>query len=100
MSFGSAVKQLAKTRGWAFELGAAAIGLLLGLTLLPVLIFYSGVAILGRYEGASLGALFSSLYAGLATGSTASWAVFLGPYGLYVLGKALRGWWRVSARLT
>ena len=32
---------------------------------MPVLIFYAGVATLGRYEGASLGAPVSSLYAGL-----------------------------------
>jgi len=25
--------------------------------------------------------------------------VFLGPYGLYLLFKALRSWWRASARL-
>jgi hypothetical protein len=26
--------------------------------------------------------------------------VLLGPYGLYLLFKALRAWWRASARLT
>jgi hypothetical protein len=100
MSLTSALRRLATTRPWALELGAAAVGLLFGLILMPVLIFYTGVATLGRYEGASLKAIFASLYAGLAEGSTASWVVFLGPYGLYVLAKALRGWWRASARLT
>ncbi len=80
------------------ELGAAIVGLLIGAALMPVLIFYAGSAALGRYEGASLGQIYSTLYAGLAKGSTAAWVVFLGPYGLYVLFKGLRGWWRASAK--
>ncbi|MGO9932386.1 MAG: hypothetical protein ACLPV8_11315 [Steroidobacteraceae bacterium] len=99
MGFRTSVKQLAQSRPWAVELGAAALGLLIGVALMPVLIFYTGAAILGRYEGASLGLLYSSLFAGLAQGSTASWVVLLGPYGLYVLAKGLRGWWRASAKL-
>ena len=88
-----------RTRAWAFELAAAAVGLLFGFVLMPVLIFYTGAATLGRYEGASLRQIYVSLYSGLAQGSTASWVVFLGPYGLYVLGKVLIGWWRLSAKL-
>jgi len=66
---------------------------------MPVLIFYAGVATLGRFDGASLGALYASLFRGLKEASIASWVVFLGPYGLYVLFRALRAWWRASARL-
>jgi hypothetical protein len=77
----------------------AGIGLLAGVTLLPVLIFYAGVAALGRFDGASLGRLYSSLFEGLREASIASWVVFLGPYGLYLLFRALRAWWRASARL-
>jgi len=99
MSKASALQQLATNRPWVLELGAAALGLLFGFVVMPVLIFYTGVATLGRYDGASLKGIFISLYAGLADGSTASWLVFLGPYGLYVLAKALRGWWRASAKL-
>ncbi len=51
---------------------------------MPVLIFYTGVASLGRYDGASLGHLYSSLFAGLREASIASWVVFLGPYALYL----------------
>jgi len=98
MSLATAVRQL-RNRPWALELAAAAVGLLFGLILMPVLIFYTGVATLGRYEGASLKQIFANLYEGLAQGSTASWVVFVGPYGLYVLGKGLRGWWRASAKL-
>jgi hypothetical protein len=90
---------LAEERPWAAELVVAGIGLLLGVTLLPVLIFYAGVAALGRFDGASLGHLYSSLFVGLREASIASWMVFLGPYGLYLLFRALRAWWRASGRL-
>ncbi|HXA99207.1 MAG TPA: hypothetical protein VNW05_01665 [Steroidobacteraceae bacterium] len=91
--------QLAEERPWAAELLVAGIGLLAGVTLMPVLIFYAGVAALGRFDGASLGRLYSSLFEGLREASIASWVVFLGPYGLYLLFRALRAWWRASARL-
>jgi hypothetical protein len=94
----SILRRLRKDSPWAVELAAAAIGLLLGVTLMPVLIFYAGVATLGRFEGASLGNLFSSLFAGLKEASIASWVVLLGPYCLYLLFRALRGWWRASAK--
>jgi hypothetical protein len=97
MSF--SVRRFAKTRPWAFELGAAAIGLVLGVALMPALIYNAGVATLGRYEGASLGKLYSSLFEGLGQASFAAWVVVLGPYGVYLLLRALRGWWRASARL-
>jgi hypothetical protein len=90
---------LAEERPWAAELVVAGIGLLMGVILMPVLIFYAGVAALGRFDGASLGNLYSSLFAGLREASIASWVVFLGPYGLYLLFRALRAWWRASARL-
>jgi hypothetical protein len=91
--------QLAEERPWAAELITAGVGLLLGVTLMPVLIFYAGVAALGRFDGASLGHLYSSLFEGLKEASIASWVVFLGPYGLYLLLRVLRSWWRASARL-
>lgn len=90
---------LAEERPWAAELIVAGIGLFLGIALMPVLIFYAGVATLGRFDGASLGNLYSSLLEGLREASIASWIVFLGPYGLYLLFRALRAWWRASARM-
>jgi len=91
--------RLVEERPWAAELMVAGVALFLGLTLMPVLIFYVGVGALGRFDGASLGHLYGSLFEGLREASIASWVVFLGPYGLYLLFKALRTWWRVSARL-
>jgi hypothetical protein len=93
------IAHLAEERPWAAELVVAGIGLLLGVILMPVLIFYAGVAALGRFDGASVGHLYSSLLEGLREASIASWMVFLGPYGLYLLFRALRAWWRASARL-
>jgi len=91
------LRRFSKNSPWAAELSAAAVGLLIGVAVMPALIFYAGVAALGRYEGASLGTLYSSLFAGLREGAVASWVVFLGPYGLYLLFKGIRGWWRASA---
>lgn len=84
---------------WSVELALAAIALLIGAGLMPLLIFYAGVFTLGRYEGAGLGRIYHSLFVGLGQASIASWVVLLGPYGLYLLFKGLRLWWRASARL-
>jgi hypothetical protein len=94
------LNRLGMTSPWSMELGLAALGLLIGVGLMPVLIFYAGVATLGRYEGASLGHLYRSLFLGLGQASVASWTVLLGPYGLYLLYKGLRTWWRASAHIT
>ena len=87
------------TSPWSIELGLALIGLLIGVGLMPLLIFYAGAYSLGRYEGASLGRLYHSFFVGLGQASTASWVVLLGPYGLYLLFKGLRIWWRASTRM-
>jgi|SRR5476649_777215 hypothetical protein len=94
----SNLRRLAVDSPWAVELAAAAVGVLLGISLMPVLIFYAGVATLGRFDGASLGNLYSSLFVGLKEASIASWVVLLGPYGLYLLFRALRAWWRASSK--
>jgi hypothetical protein len=82
---------------WSRELALAALALLFGAVLMPALIFYSGASLLGRYEGASPGHLYGTIFTGLGQGSPASWGVLLGPYGLYLLFKALRAWWRAGA---
>jgi len=90
------LKRYGMTSGWSVELGLALIGLLVGAGLMPILIFFVGVSLLGRYEGAGLGRTFSALYSGLVHGSIASWVVFLGPYALYLLFMGLRAWWRAG----
>ncbi len=100
MTTGTILKRLGFTSSWSVELALAALALLMGIGLMPILIFYAGTAALGRYEGASLGHLYNSQFAGLGQASIAAWTVLLGPYGLYLLFKALRAWWRAGARLT
>jgi hypothetical protein len=93
------LKRLGLTSDWAQELCLAGAALALGFGILPALIFFAGSASLGRYEGASVEGVYGGVYGGLANGSLASWVVVLGPYGLYLLFKVLRVWWRASARL-
>jgi hypothetical protein len=83
--------------GWAREAVFAGLCLAAGFGLMPPVIFFAGSSALGRYEGASVARLYASVYQGLAQGSIASWIVVLGPYGLYLLFKALRLWWRAGA---
>jgi hypothetical protein len=99
MSMKSGFQHWGMASPWSVELALAVLGLLIGAGLMPVLIFYAGVSTLGRYEGASLGGVYHSLLSGLAQGSIASWVVLLGPYGLYLLFRGLRAWWRASAQL-
>lgn len=96
MSSSPILARFGLTSPWSRELVLALTGLLIGVGLMPLLIFYVGAATLGRYEGASLGRLYGSVFTGLAQASTASWVVLLGPYGLYLLFKGLRAWWRAG----
>ena len=84
---------------WTRELVHAAVALAAGFALMPVAIFYAGSQALGRYEGASVARMYQGIYRGLQAGSLASWVVVLGPVSFYALFKALRQWWRASARL-
>lgn len=74
------------------------IGLILGALVLPGLIYGCGVAVLGGYEGGSLGRTYQGILGGLAQGSLTSWIVVLGPYLLWNLALVLRYWWRASAK--
>lgn len=99
MPFKTIMQRFVETRPWVLELGAAAIGLSVGLALMPSLIFLAGSTLLGRYDGASLRSTYGTVFNGAAGGSVASWIVILGPYGLYLLFRALRAWWRSGADL-
>ena len=93
------LKRLGLTGGFSREVALAAIALAVGFGLMPLLIFVAGASSLGRYEGATAARVYESIYRGLPAASLASWIVVLGPYGLYLLGKGLRAWWRAGARL-
>jgi hypothetical protein len=98
MAISSILGRIGLTSAWSVELAVAALGLLAGVALMPTRIFYAGASTLGRYEGASVGHLYHSLFVGLGEASIASWTVLLGPYGLYLLFRALRVWWRAGSR--
>ncbi len=83
---------------WPRELLFSGIALVTGFALLPGLIFFVGASVLGRYEDASALRVYQSVYGGLAKGSIASWVVLLGPYGFYLLFKALKAIWHVGAK--
>jgi hypothetical protein len=91
--------RLGLSNEWAQEAGIAAIALGLGFAVMPLLIFLAGSSSLGRYEGAAPARVYGIVYQGLHTGSSASWIVVLGPYGLYLIFRGLRFWWRVSTHL-
>jgi hypothetical protein len=99
MRFSQILSRLGFRRGWSRELWFTGFALAAGFALMPALIFWAGSTVLGRYEGASVRRIFESVYTGLKAGSAASWIVLLGPYGLYLAYKALRMWWRASAKL-
>src|ERR1700744_865944 len=84
MRFVHILRGQGRAGAWSRELLLTAIALAVGFALMPVLIFLAGSATLGRYEGASLGRQFSSVYEGFRAGSPASWIVLLGPYGLWL----------------
>jgi hypothetical protein len=81
---------------WSQEAVMAVITLALGFGLMPLLIYYAGSTLLGRYDGASPARLYDTVYGGLELGSAASVIVVFGPYGLYLVFKALRLWWRAG----
>ena len=83
---------------WKKRLFPIAIGLAVGVILMPALIYGCGAVVLGTYEGGSLSRIYQVVLGGLAHGSIPSWIVVLGPCLLWQLGLLLRGWWLASVR--
>jgi len=93
------LSRIGLTGDWSQEVFMAIIALGVGFGVMPLLIYVAGSATLGRYEGANPARVYAAVYVGLKMGSGASFIVAFGPYGLYLAFKALRLWWRASARL-
>lgn len=73
------------------ELLLAALALVVGLLLMPVLVWLVGRATLGDYTHGGVFAFMADYLRGLARGDLAFWIMLLGPYGFLVLGRvALR----------
>lgn len=77
-----------RSRGLVRELLSAAACLILGIVVMPCLIFAIGRVSLGPYEHGGVFGLWRDFLAGLGAGSEAFWFVALAPYLLFWL---LRG---------
>ncbi len=72
------------------ELALALLGLLLGVLLMPLLVWVAGMVALGPYANGGFGALLGDYLRGLAEGSLACWLVLAGPYLVMSLVRLLR----------
>jgi hypothetical protein len=75
-----------------FELIFASVWLAVGLFLLPALIFWVGIVLLGPYgegQGAGMGTFYGDFFADLAQGEVRAWALALGPLVLITLLRAI-----------
>lgn len=77
-------------RGVRRELLAAGICFIVGVLVMPCLIFACGRLILGPYAHGNLFALWRDFLQGLGTGSQVSWFILLGPYALLWLLRGAR----------
>jgi|SRR5579863_5378530 hypothetical protein len=84
-------------RGVWRELLAVAICLLIGLIVMPCLIFAAGRIVLGAYPHGGLFALWRDLLQRLIVGSRAAWLIVLGPYVLFWLLRGGRWLLRATA---
>jgi hypothetical protein len=83
-------QQYQDTSGLERELLSFALCLLLGLLVMPCLIFLVGHLALGPYTHGGVLALWSDYLRGLASGSMAFWCIALGPYAALWLLRAGR----------
>ena len=75
-----------------FELIFASVWLAVGLFLLPAIIFWVGIAMLGPYgegQGAGMGTFYGDFYGDLAQGVLRAWALALGPLVVVSLIRAV-----------
>lgn len=77
-------------RGLWRELLAIGICLVIGLIVMPCLIFAAGRLVLGPYGHGNLFALWHDFLQQLLTGSRAAWFIAVGPYLLFWLLRAGR----------
>lgn len=57
--------------------------LLIGITLMPLGVYFVGERVLGAYgTGQGFGAFWGDFFRGLGSGAMAQWLLFVGPYAL------------------
>lgn len=74
------------------ELLLAAVGALLGFVVLPALVYFTGIAVLGAYGNGGLFGFYGNLWNDLATAQLNTWLLALLPY------LALRVLWQLLSR--
>jgi hypothetical protein len=75
-----------------FELIFGSVWLAFGLFLLPAIIFWVGITLLGPYgeaQGAGMGTFYGDFYGDLAQGEARAWALALGPLVVISLIRAV-----------
>jgi hypothetical protein len=80
------------SRRLRFELIFASVWLAIGLFLIPALIFWVGITLLGPYgetPGAGMGSFYADFYGDLASGEVRTWFIALGPLLLISLLRAV-----------
>lgn len=68
----------------------AGAALLVGLLLMPLLVWLAGHVFLGDYANGGPFSLLADFLRGLVRGETAYWIVLAGPYAFLTLGRLLR----------
>jgi hypothetical protein len=72
------------------ELYFAGGALLVGLVIVPIMIYVAGAATLGDYASGGFWSFLGDFYVHFFTGSPAAWVVALGPYALVLLLRGTR----------
>ena len=72
------------------ETVVAGLALLVGLLIMPLLIWVAGRLSLGSYANGSVFALLKDFTGGLAAGELAYWIVLFGPYALLLIVRTTR----------
>lgn len=74
------------------ELILASVWLAVGLFVVPAMIFWVGIAMLGPYgeaQGSGMGSFYADFFGDLATGEVRTWLIALGPLILISLLRAI-----------
>lgn len=72
------------------ELNFLAGAFLVGIVLMPLLIYVAGVLTLGPYSSGGLGSFLGDFFLGLVRGWPAAWAIAIGPYAGVMLIRGAR----------
>ena len=75
---------------WIFEPVTCGLMLLVGLIVMPALIYIAGRITLREYQNGAVFALYFDYYKGLAEMRESCWIATLGPYGFFMLYRAFR----------